>query len=300
MLRPQSIKIDFPELQQAVAMDQTFRPSPNRDWLELGRPGRITHRQAELPIRGLHSSLDGLRILHLSDLHMRRRWHRAYDRLLADIQSNVPDLILFTGDFVECKFDHRPALPYLQRFVKGLAAKHGIFAILGNHDPDIVRPYVAEHGMVTHRIVTVKIGDGEVEIIGLPGLSRADLDMDFIRSVPPPRQGVPRIVLSHYPDYFPAARNLQMDLFLGGHTHGGQVCFPNGKPVITHDSMPHTFCKGVHRIGRTWFAVNNGLGFSGVMVRMFCPSEIGEFTLRCGTEDPVRRLRLPQPASPEK
>jgi hypothetical protein len=287
MPSPFRVKPDFQELRDAIRMPSQEPPCPRGSWLNLGFPGDAVHRQLDLPIQSLHPSLDGLRVVHLTDLHMRGRWHRSYDRLLADIQNRSPDLILFTGDFVECKYDHRAALPYLQRFIKGLSAKLGIYAILGNHDPDIVRYYVAEQGIpiLTHRRVLVPVGEAQVELVGLPGIARADLDRNFIRSVPPPTPGIPRIVLSHYPDYLTAARNLQMDLFLAGHTHGGQACFPNHKPLITHDSLPKALSKGVHRIGRTWFAVSNGLGFSGLMLRVFCPPEWTEFTLRSATAE---------------
>jgi uncharacterized protein len=275
--------IQFPELEHSVQMPSADSDSSSGSWLELGVPGRPAQRRYDVPVRGLNPALDGLRIIHLSDLHMRGHWHEAHEQLLADVRHASPDVILFTGDFIESKYDHRPALPHLHRLLDGLAARYGIFAILGNHDPDVVRPHVAAHGVrfVTHRRVMVQAGDAEIEIIGLPGLSRADLDMSFIRRQPPPTQGVPRIVLSHYPDLFTAARNLEMDLYLCGHTHGGQVCFPDGTPPLTHDAMPKKLCKGFHRIGKTWMGISSGLGFSGLTVRLFCPTEFAELTLRC-------------------
>ena len=90
---------------------------------------------------------------------------------------------------------------------------------------------------------------------------------------------MPRIVLCHFPDLFPAARHLEPDLYLAGHTHGGQVCLPGGFPLLTHDRVPRRFCKGIHRIDKTWFIVSRGLGFSGPPIRLFCPAEAMELTL---------------------
>ena len=92
--------------------------------------------------------------------------------------------------------------------------------------------------------------------------------------------GVPRIILSHYPDLLGAALPLDPDLYLTGHTHGGQICWPNGWALLTHDRLPRRFCKGVHRIGPTWYSVSNGFGFTGISLRVFCPAEVTEFTLR--------------------
>jgi hypothetical protein len=249
--------------------------------MQVWTPNHAAYRRSRLPIEGLAKSLDGLRILHLSDLHLKPRWCRGYDELLGRVQADPPDLILFTGDFIDNKSDHRPTLPTLRRLIGGLAARHGIYAILGNHDPDVVRPYVVDLGVrvILYRRVIVPVGSGEVELIGMPGISRHDLGMDFIRALPPRSPGVPRIVLCHYPDLFCAVMGAEPDLFLAGHTHGGQICAPDGTAIMTHDVMPRRFCKGVHRIGSTWYAVSNGFGFTKFPVRLFCPTEAVEFVL---------------------
>jgi hypothetical protein len=72
---------------------------------------------------------------------------------------------------------------------------------------------------------------------------------------------------------------LEPDIYLSGHTHGGQICLPNGVPLLSHDSMPSRFKKGIHRIEHTWFVVSNGFGFTGLPFRVFCPAEVCELTL---------------------
>ena len=219
--------------------------------------------------------------MHLTDLHLGRGWGKAYDLLMGKVRDDPPDLILFTGDFVEDRFDHRVGLPNVLRLFAGLRAKWGTYAILGNHDPDVIKPYLVEVGIrfVTDERVLVPVAGVVVELIGFPGAARADLDGDFVRGLPRREAGVPRIILSHYPDLFPAALGLEPDLYLAGHTHGGQICLPNGWPPMTHDRMPRRFCKGIHRIGRTWFSVSNGFGFTGVALRVFCPTEVAEMVL---------------------
>ncbi len=189
---------------------------------------------------------------------------------------------MFTGDFINDKYDHRPSLPFVRRFIAGLVAKHGMFGILGNHDPDVLLAHVAAAGIrvVTDRQVIVPVRGGQVEIIGLPGPSRYDLDLGFVKALPPREMGRPRIVLCHYPDLFFATDQLDPDLYLAGHTHGGQICLPSGYPIITHDRMPRSLAKGIHRVNSTWYAVSNGLGFTGLPIRLFCPAEAVEFVLR--------------------
>ena len=239
------------------------------------------HVRAAISIRDLPSTLQGVRLLHLSDLHLGLRWGRAYDKLIEQVQADPPDLILFTGDFVEDRYDHRVGLPLVLRLFAGLKATHGVYGILGNHDPDVMMPRLIDAGLrfITHERVVLQLPTGQLELIGFPGPSRRDLDPDFLVALPPRAAGVPRIVLSHYPDLFGHALLLDPDLYLAGHTHGGQICLPNGWPPLTHDRMPRRFAKGIHRIGRTWYAVSNGLGFTGISARLFCPAEVTEFVL---------------------
>jgi predicted MPP superfamily phosphohydrolase len=234
------------------------------------------------PIRHLPDELVGFRFMHLSDLHLRGYWSRAYDELIEGIAASPPDLLFVTGDFIDNKHDHRPGLRTLQRLLPKLKSRLGIYGILGNHDVDVIAPYLREMGvhLIDCRRALLESGNGaRVELIGLPGLDRRDLDAHFIASQPAREAGTLRIVLSHFPDQFPKTRPLRADFFLAGHTHGGQICFPNGRAVITHDRSPWPYYKGIHRRDETWYIVSRGLGYSGVPVRLNCPAEVAEITV---------------------
>jgi uncharacterized protein len=90
--------------------------------------------------------------------------------------------------------------------------------------------------------------------------------------------------LSHYPDIVRETRFLNPDLFLAGHTHGGQICLPGKIPIFKHDSLPRPICSGIHRAFDSWLVVNRGFGFSWLAVRMFCPAEVIEIRLRSAVE----------------
>jgi predicted MPP superfamily phosphohydrolase len=239
--------------------------------------------RVRLPVPELPPPLSGLKIAHLSDLHLRGFWSKAYDQLIDRIETAQPDLVLITGDFIDDKHDHRPALPILKRFIPRLKARLGVFGILGNHDVDFITPYLAELGvnMIEAGFASLQAdGDAKIELIGLPGVSRADLDAYFITSLPSKAPGALRIVLSHYPDHVRRVRPLRADLFLAGHTHGGQCCLPGGWPIIKHDALPRRLCRGVNRYDGTWLVVSRGLGFAGFLpARVFCPAEAIEITL---------------------
>src|SRR5208283_1844192 len=94
-------------------------------WVQFFTARGFEWTVAELPIPGLPADLDGFRLLHLSDLHARSRWDGAYDRLIRHTVDQPPDLILFTGDFVDHKYDPRPALPIVCRLVNQLKSRLG-------------------------------------------------------------------------------------------------------------------------------------------------------------------------------
>jgi predicted MPP superfamily phosphohydrolase len=253
-------------------------------WLQLARPSGLEWTRVELPVPKLPPALDGLRILHLTDFHLRKRWYKAFDVLLARIADDPPDLLLSTGDYVDDKKNFRPALPLVLRLVAGFRARLGCFGIIGNHDGPRLAPELngTNLAMIVGERRAIEIGDGGagIELIGIPGVKRKDLDPNFIPAQPPRKPGLLRVVLSHFPDHLKRARSLDTDLFLAGHTHGGQVCLPGGVPIIKHDSLPRRLCRGIHRVGPTWLIVGRGLGFSGLPIRAFCPPEAIEIVLR--------------------
>jgi predicted MPP superfamily phosphohydrolase len=237
---------------------------------------------AELPIPGLPAELDGFRILHISDLHARRRWDPAYDEILSRVRANPPDLIAITGDFAEDKHDSRSEIPIIRRFITGLKARLGTIATFGNHDGDLTRLRLADLNMVSvdHRRLSLQSKSATIELIGIAGVQRGDFDPDFLHSLGPKPANSIRILLSHYPDLIRNTGFLHADLYLAGHTHGGQICFPGKIPVVRHDSLAIKFVTGINRFQDTWLVVNRGLGFSAVPIRLFCPAEVIEIHLR--------------------
>jgi uncharacterized protein len=251
--------------------------------MQVFGPHGFEWNRHELAIEDLPRQLNGLRMIHLSDLHLRPHWTAAYDRFIHRLAEDPPDLLLITGDFVETKRNQLPVLPTVRRLLGRLSARHGIFAITGNHDGDLLAPHLSALNVafIDGQSLTLRPGTSpcRLELIGLPGPYRHDFDPAFLRRIPPRVCGVPRIVLSHYPDLYRQTQPLNADLFLAGHTHGGQVCLPGGRALITHDALPKHLCKGVHRFGRTHLVINRGFGFASIPLRLFCPAEVIEIIL---------------------
>ena len=255
-------------------------------WVQLGWSMSPEWSRVEVAVPRLSPMLQAVRIVHLSDLHLKRRWPAALEWLLERLREHPPQLLLITGDLVEDLLDHRPALPLVRRFAEGLRASWGVFAIAGNHDGDLLGPRLGGWGIeyIDGRYVRLGGPEGQagIELIGLPGVRRSDLDDAFLERIPPRLPGVPRIVLGHFPDQVHAVRRLEADLMLAGHTHGGQICLPGGRAVMSHDSLPKQMARGQHRFGRTLLVVSRGLGTTRLPIRVFCPPQVVEVTLRRG------------------
>jgi predicted MPP superfamily phosphohydrolase len=87
------------------------------------------------------------------------------------------------------------------------------------------------------------------------------------------------VVLSHVPDILPKAADLDADLVLAGHTHGGQIQIPGlGAPHAPVRLGP-AFVSGSRRQGHTRVQISRGIGTTMWPIRYGCPPEIGLYEL---------------------
>ncbi len=88
------------------------------------------------------------------------------------------------------------------------------------------------------------------------------------------------ILLAHSPEITRQAAYAGVDVYLCGHTHGGQICLPGGQPLIANSRCPHNQCKGAWKYDTMQGYTSRGVGTSSVDVRFNCPPEITIHTLR--------------------
>jgi predicted MPP superfamily phosphohydrolase len=277
--------VDFgfsPELEPPPAAAPA---APDRGpWLQYRVPHGFEWNRYALPIAGLPPELEGFRVVQITDLHLRNFWSDVYDQLIERVRKESPDLILLTGDFVESKRKPLPAVPFVRKLVSGLQARLGCFGILGNHDRHHLAPHLKGLPMtlLDRECRRIEVNGAELELLALPGVDRKELTQALLDSYPPRTFGVPRLVLAHFPDHLRKVAALKPDIYFAGHTHGGQICLPNGFSPVRHDSLPRHLCKGVHRAANTWLVVSRGMGFTNISLRLFCPAEVVEVTLTRG------------------
>ncbi len=249
-----------------VAVQRTHRRSP-----------RVVEREVRVP--GLSPYHDGLKIAHLTDLHVGmltpdRKILHGIDRARAA----RPDLVLLTGDFV-C---YSPRfVGKLREIVRGIEAP--VYAVLGNHDywtdGEGVRHALEKNGYAVlrngHSQITLR---GEpLTVIGIDdAITRhADVRRAF-RGVK--REGSP-IMLTHVPSMADRAAEHGRGLILAGHTHGGHVNIPKVTASIAA-RLGNRYLAGFFNVGSSLLYVNRGIGSSSVPIRAGAPSEVALFTLR--------------------
>ena len=236
----------------------------------------------------LPAGLDGLRILHLSDvhagIHMRRHQMEA---LVAQANALRPDLILQTGDMIDIDPAYVP--DYVAAF-RDLQAPLGVVTCLGNHDhytgTHVVVSGVREAGQVLVRDSThiVERGGAALALIGIDDPEDWQFDDPQHREIAVAMQHAPpdafRILLAHRPGAFDGAAPHGIPLTLSGHIHGGQIYLP----VIgwSAGSLITKYVMGHFQRGNSQLYVSRGIGVVGVPIRVFAPPEIELFELRRG------------------
>jgi len=295
-------------------------------WPRFIEPYLLTLSKYTIPIPTLPKELEGMQVVHFSDLHFNQYSSPSFlNRLKNKIQKISPDLILFSGDLLS--YAAFPNRSLADSFFSDLSAPLGIFACLGNHDYDkyatvttsgtisygppdchpviqgfnklfgIPTPSTGHaapllpneelvhfykfHGVTLLHNETVRVGTQEhfLNLTGIGDLSTGNCS-PFIAYKGWDIQA-PGIVLAHSPEIYSHLTSFPGDLFLFGHTHGGQVNLPFiGKRLLGPN---HALRSGFYiKDGRPLF-VSRGVG-STFPFRLFAPPNIALFTLVRGGE----------------
>jgi predicted MPP superfamily phosphohydrolase len=195
------------------------------------------------------------RIVQISDLHCDVK-PRNEQRLVEIVNDLKPDVVVATGDYL----NHPSALPRLVEVLKNLDAPLEGLAVEGNFDvrSNVCRDAFAEAGFAMLRRDTVVVAKDE-EAIGISGLQfgRPEAYRELLADLPGDRFNV---FLYHMPDLVEDAAEFPVDLYLCGHTHGGQVALPFYGAVITFSKFGKRYESGLYHVGATTLYVNRGLG----------------------------------------
>lgn len=254
-------------------------------WFSRGEKYDLHLTEWEVPLARLPRDLDGLRLVHFSDVHLTPALSEDYQRRALHLAAGLPaDAYCYTGDLLSTVPRY---LRKRQALLEAFRGKRGQYAVLGNHDYFYGRrPAVVETlgragwQVLRNRSLPLPATGGRVWMVGVddPVTGRDDLAA-ALEEVP--RDAV-RLALTHTPDLVAGLQPGQVDLLLAGHTHGGQVVLPLLGPPATNTQLPARYAAGLFNYRGTMLEVTRGVGVVQPYYRLNCPPEIALLTLRRG------------------
>lgn len=228
----------------------------------------------------LPSEFDGFRILHLTDLHadLHPGFVNAVARKIIPLEY---DLILITGDFRSATFgDFTGATSAVIELSR--AFKKRCYCVLGNHDSLSKVPRLEAAGLrfLLNQNVQITRGAAVLFLVGIddPNYFKTHNFELAMAGIP---EDACKILMSHSPETYKEAAELNFDFQLSGHTHGGQICLPGGRILVHDRTAPKHVLKGAWREGNLQGYTGRGTGATGLPARLNCPAEVTLHTLRC-------------------
>lgn len=237
----------------------------------------------------------GLRVVHISDLHLGSfnfRYH-ILERAVQLINQLEPDLILFTGDLVN---NFAWELKGWAEVLDKLESKNGKYAVLGNHDygdysswdtPELKKSNFESikyfYKKINFRLLlnegisffkdNLEIGILGVENWGNPPFKQyGELEKALL-----PVHKIPfKILLSHDPTHWPeeVVGHTDICITLSGHTHGMQAGVNLKNKQWSPIKYKYKHWAGLHKEGDQYLNVNRGLGWLGFPGRLGMRPEI--------------------------
>lgn len=227
-----------------------------------------------------------IHIVQLADLHVERTTKRER-AMLAMVEQLKPDLILMTGDYLNLSYiGDATARRDARDILSQLHAPYGVYAVRGtvDNDDDVQALFggLDNITMLQDQMAQLDIAGQKIYLVGVsdlePERDRASLRA-LISRLPP---GAFSILMYHNPDLIETASELGVNIYLAGHTHGGQVRLPWYGAIMTSSRYGKRYEAGLYQVGPTRLYVSRGIGMEGMImprVRFLCPPEIVELSL---------------------
>jgi hypothetical protein len=235
--------------------------------------------RAEIAVPGLHPAHDGLRVAHLSDLHVGSLTPVECIRTAVTEANRLrADLVVMTGDYLTRE---RKGVGLMRDLLGGIEAP--TFATLGNHDRWVDARGAAAaleqlgYAVLENENTTISLRGEPFTVVGIDDLKTRHAVP--ARAVAGAARGS-RLYLAHVPRTADVLATWDEPcLLLSGHTHGGQVNIPLLMPALRW-LAGEPYQSGLYRVGRVRLYVNRGVGNVGLPLRINAPPEVALVTLR--------------------
>ncbi len=242
-------------------------------------------RELDVAIPGLPDDLNGLKLLHVSDIHLSPFLSvPELERVIDACRELRPNIALVTGDLISTKGD---PLDACIRQVARLKSDMGIYGCMGNHERYAQAEAYTERAGAQAGILFLRGGTQSLSV-GRATLNLAGVDYQamagrktYLKTVAGLTQpGAFNLLLSHNPDVFPMAERQGWNLTLSGHTHGGQVNVEILESSFNPARFLTPYVYGLYTLGASVEYVTRGIGTIGIPARIGAPPEVALLRLR--------------------
>lgn len=231
----------------------------------------------KIVVENINDNFHGLKIIHFSDLHFGSVVHeKQLKRIVNEINKLKPDIVVFTGDLIEQKYDlDKKEIKNISSYLNKIDAKLGKYAIIGNHDyyiEEISNIYYDSDFAILNNNYDIVYNDSNepIGIYGLDNITYGNPNMDKYKEEIFLNTSY-KILLMHEPDYVETVINdYDIDLILAGHSHNQQVRVPFIKGFWLPKGSK-IYYKPYYKINNTDIYISNGLGTSLFKLRFLCP-----------------------------
>lgn len=239
----------------------------------LNEANTLEIEEVTIYLKRLPKSLDGFRLVHLSDIHHSPFTDLEHIENAVKISNELePDMFVLTGDYVSHESEY---IEPMAEMLGKLESEFGSYACLGNHD------HWTDSESVTNALreanIKVLINDGmrleaRDSSFWLCGVDDYMVGQTDLRSAL--RGSFPdemKMLLAHNPIILKRAARVGVDVMFSGHTHGGQVKFRDDEKRLF---PKRKLTNGLHRRKDTQIYITRGIGTVVLPVRYQCPPEI--------------------------
>jgi len=247
-------------------------------WGFLIEPNAIKIENVSFEIKDLPSNFEDIKIVQLSDLHS-RSFGKREEKVLEILSKIQPDFIFITGDIVDWTTKD---IDSCQIFWQELSRNYQgrIFGVYGNHEHknprfNKVKAQIEESGIhiLNNEARDIHIGEDTLCLIGVddPHLGFDDINQAMAQTG---KSCALKILLAHSPEVFRNVKEMDIDLVLVGHTHGGQINIPFVVDFFLPLNYDKKYKEGMFYEDPTYLYVNRGIGTTFLPLRFNAPPEI--------------------------
>lgn len=230
----------------------------------------------------LPEAFDKSKILFISDIHISSLDNT--NKIIELIDGLDYDYCILGGDYCHGVGENLDLVKQrMSELSKHLLNKSKVFAILGNHDTTELAEYLSSIGidLLVNDSAILERDNQKIALVGLDDCHYYQ-SHDFDTAEENIPEDIFKILLCHSPETYKQAHIRNYDLYLAGHTHGGQICLPFGIALVTNASVPRKMIRGIWKHKSLKGFTSTGAGAAKVPVRFFCPPEICIITLQKG------------------